>query len=410
VPKFDVAIVGAGIAGLSIAALVSKAGRTVVLTEPFDRAGGAVVETEKDGFHFSAGPNAVYGLEQGGTLNKLLAALDMADSVPVRPARYQVLLPDRRITISPVQQDTLEELRREYPHEIDLVAAAYRDAGKLSRKGASSRISFFLTARRSASSFLRKYRFSSELMAYFAVQAHYFFGQGLDTLPLTSLALMMSTAPAEFPGGYARLAAQIASRGIGRSGTIVWNEPWPILLYRHRRASGISTSQGTMEARSVIINADCGISEQVLFLGIRDEVLPVRMENTVLCVSDYRRPEEYFSLAVAPPGTNAPANMRALAAAFPVADSTPAERGVLLDRLQSVMPFLNDSIITEDIRQGEVRRFPTTEPIRPRIIGPSSAQHVSRKRTFKNVLIVPDSSRFLLTSARSARMVAAQLT
>jgi phytoene dehydrogenase-like protein len=148
VPKFDVAVLGAGIAGLSVAALVSRAGKKVVLTDPGDRAGGCVAGVSKDGFRFTAGPNAVYGLEPGGSLHALFASLEESSKEPIRAARYQVVLPDRRITITPGQQETLEELRREYPREIDRIAALYRDAGKLAQRAASSRISAYIISRK----------------------------------------------------------------------------------------------------------------------------------------------------------------------------------------------------------------------------------------------------------------------
>jgi hypothetical protein len=410
VPKYDAAIVGAGFAGLSVAALLSKAGMKVVLTDPSDRAGGAVAAFEKDGFHFAAGPNATYGLDQGGTLNTFCTALDMAGFMARSPARYQVVLPDRRITVMPSQQDTLEELRREFPREIDQIAAMYRDAAKTAQKSASNRIFSYLTSWRSAKAFLRQYRFTPELTAYIEVQAHYFFGQGIETLPLSSLTLMLCTAPDEFPEGFPHLIAQIATRVIDRKGTVLWKEPWPKLQHRGRRASGIRTSQGDMEARWVIVNADWGPWEQTLFLGIHEEVLPVSMENTVLCLSDYRKPQEYLSLAIAPRGMNAPANMRALSASFPVQGTASADARTLMERLQAIMPFLKDFVVTVDDKDGHARRFVLSDPITPRSHGPHAQPPLQLRGNLKNVVLMPDSSRLLLPSVRNAQMTAARLT
>jgi phytoene dehydrogenase-like protein len=409
VQKFDVAVLGAGIAGLSVAALVSKAGKKVVLTDPGDRAGGCVAGVAQDGFRFTAGPNAVYGLEPGGILHALFASLDESSKEPIRAARYQVVLPDRRITITPGQQETLEELRREYPREIDRIAALYRDAGKLAQKTASSRISAYLNARRSAWKLLGRYRLSHELLTYLSVQSRYFFGQGLETLPLSSLVLLLSTAPAEFPAGYDHLAARIASRIDGQKGTILWNEPWPDLQSRGRRATGISTSQGTLEAKAVLINADGSGAEQVLFLGIREEVIPVSMEHTVLCLPDYQKPDDYFSLAVAPRGMNAPESMRALTVVFSVHSADFSTQDVLIERLLPVMPFLKDFVVTAAAQGVEARRYPMPDPIAPQMYSSDAAHLQPRRKTFKNVLMVPDASRFLFASARNAHLVASRL-
>jgi len=293
VQHYDVAVVGAGIGGLSIAALLSRAGKKVVLTDPLDMAGGAIAAFEKDGFRFSTGPNAVYGLEQGGPLSVLCTALGLEGMTSLPPARYQVVLHDRRITVAPSREETLEELRREFPREIDRLHALHRDAEKIALRCASSRLSTYLAERRSARSFLRTYAFSPEVSAFLSVRARFFFGQDLDTLPLRTLVRMLGTAPVEFTGGFSRIAAQLAARITERTGTICWKEPWPELLYRRRRAYGIRTSQGTMESRTILVNAGERPLERSLFLGVREDVLPICMEHTVLCLPDHRSPDRY---------------------------------------------------------------------------------------------------------------------
>ena len=406
-PKFDIAVLGAGIAGLSIAALMSRAGKTVVLTDPRDRAGGSVAVVAKDGFLFSAGSNAVYGFEPGGSIHALLSSLDKVIDEPVRAARYQVVLPDRRITVAPGQQETLDELRREYPREIDRMVSLYRDAGKIAQNVAASRISAYLATRRSAGRFLGKYHFSPELLAYLSVQSRYFFGQSLDTLPLGSLVLMLCSAPTWLPGGYDGLVSRLASLCPGHHGSILWNEPWPTLQIRGRVASGIMTSQGVIETRAVCINADNTGSEQALFLGIHEAVLPVSMEHTVLCIDDYQRPDDYFSLAVGPNGMNAPENMRALTAVFSVRGAVHATQELLMDRLRAVIPFLEDFVVTITAPDGAARHYVFPEQFAPRIYSSHTVQ--PRRKTFKNVLMLPDSARNILTSVRTAQMVAARL-
>jgi hypothetical protein len=266
-----------------------------------------------------------------------------------------------------------------------------------------------LNTRRSAWKLLGRYRFSQELLTYLSVQSRYFFGQGLETLPLSSLALLLSTAPAEFPAGYEHLAARIASRIDGQKGTILWNEPWPDLQSRKRRATGIGTSQGTLEAKAVLINTDGSGSEQVLFLGIRDEVIPVSMEHTVLCLPDYRKPDDYFSLAVAPRGMNAPESMRALTVVFSVNGAAFSAQDVLMDRLLPVMPFLKDFVVTAAVPGVEARSYPMPDRITPQRYSSDAAHPQSRRNTFKNVLMVPDASRLLFASARNAHKIASRL-
>ncbi|WP_075590123.1 protoporphyrinogen oxidase [Labilibacter marinus] len=55
--KVDVAIVGAGLTGLTLAFYLEKAGKSVALIEKSDRVGGVINTIEEDGFVYEQGPN-----------------------------------------------------------------------------------------------------------------------------------------------------------------------------------------------------------------------------------------------------------------------------------------------------------------------------------------------------------------
>ncbi|MHC1787561.1 MAG: phytoene desaturase family protein [Christensenellales bacterium] len=71
---FDAIIVGGGIAGLTSAAFLSKAGRSVLLCEKEERPGGLVGSFPYKGFIFDAGIRA---MENSGVLLPMLKALDI---------------------------------------------------------------------------------------------------------------------------------------------------------------------------------------------------------------------------------------------------------------------------------------------------------------------------------------------
>ena len=56
----DVAVVGGGIAGLTAAAVLARAGRSVVLFERSSRAGGRAGTADENGFKLNIGPHALY--------------------------------------------------------------------------------------------------------------------------------------------------------------------------------------------------------------------------------------------------------------------------------------------------------------------------------------------------------------
>src|SRR5215212_622714 len=76
-----VVIVGGGIAGLVSAALVAKAGRSVVLLEKSSAVGGRATTRERHGFLFNLGPHALY---RNGALSQTLRVLgvEVTGAVP----------------------------------------------------------------------------------------------------------------------------------------------------------------------------------------------------------------------------------------------------------------------------------------------------------------------------------------
>jgi len=104
-------------------------------------------------------------------------------------------MPDRRITVAADSRVTMDELRREFPAEIDQFARLYRDVRALALKGSKSRIAPYLYTWRSAKHFLESYNLSAEAAAYFDVQSRFFFGRPVFELSLASFILMLDALP-----------------------------------------------------------------------------------------------------------------------------------------------------------------------------------------------------------------------
>lgn len=67
--RFDAAVVGAGLAGLTAAAFLARAGRRVVVLDKADAVGGRARTTIDAGFHLNLGPHALY--RRGSALRTL---------------------------------------------------------------------------------------------------------------------------------------------------------------------------------------------------------------------------------------------------------------------------------------------------------------------------------------------------
>jgi phytoene dehydrogenase-like protein len=404
VPKYDVAFIGAGISGLYAAALLAKAGKKVIVVDPGEKAGGTAAERVIDRFRFIAGPNIGYGFEVGSPAQVFCTGLGLSpDQFPVA-SRFQVALPDRRITVSPNVQETLAELRREFPREIDKLSWLYDDANKLVLKASKNVLSSYFLGHRSADAYLRNCRFSRELTAYFDVQLRFFFGQGIRHLPLASLVLLLTAPPRTFPEGLAPIADRLVSTLREHHSDVRLREPWPELIFRRRRISSVSTPHGAIEPRSIVINAAWKSQEHTLFISVREEVIPLGMASTVIYLPDYGRPEDTVILALPHDRSNSSAPEGTMPLTV-----LGASRERLREHTESVIPFLSDFVVRADEQDHQAREYALPKEITVSSPDPLSAVKIPVPNSIANLYLLPDSSRALHRLLQAGQRVADKL-
>jgi len=358
VPEYDLAVVGAGLGGLAAAAIAARQNKRTIVLEPGESVGGSLGGYGKNGFFFSPWPALSYGFERGGPLQQLSEELGIALNASVLSPCYQVVLPDRRITVYAEHSGTLEELRREFPREIDGITKFYRDMRKESLKIAKSRFSSYLASRRKAGGYVRKYRFSNEMLTFLEVQSLFFFHLPIAEISLSSLVTLCDSAPLTVHGGFMHLAEQIAGVLLKNGGEIRYHVPLAEVAFRGSRPVELSTSQGSLKARTILLNTVQQDQNPVLYCGIHDEVVPVGMSSNVLGVSDYTRPELFFalSLGAGENGTGAPKAMRTLSASS-FSSPTKQEQGRLMQQVGSLIPFLDRFLVFADEYQPASRSY-----------------------------------------------------
>ncbi|NTW57952.1 MAG: NAD(P)-binding protein [Nitrospirae bacterium] len=402
-PKYEVAFIGAGISGLYAAALLAKAGKKIIIVDPGEKAGGAAAERLVDRSRFIAGPNIGYGFEPGSPAQVFCAGLGLSPDQFPAALRFQVALPDRRITVSPNVQETLAELRREFPREIDRLSWLYGDANRLAQKASKSALSSYVLGHRSAEAYLRTCRFSRELTAYFDVQSRFFFGQSIRHVPLASLALLLTTPPRTFPGGLGPIADRLLSVLGEHQCDVRLREPWPELIFRRRRISAVRMPHGAIEPRSIVINTSWQPREHTMFISVREEVIPVGMASTVIYLPDYGKPEDTVILTLPHDrSSGAPEGTMPLTVL-----GTSRER--LREHSESIIPFLSDCIVIADEQDHQAREFALPKEVTVSSPDPLSAVKLPVPNSIDNLYLLPDSSRSLHRSLQAGQRVADKL-
>jgi phytoene dehydrogenase-like protein len=352
-PKYDVAIYGAGFGGLAAAALLSGKKKRVIVLESGGSIDRAVGVYEKDGYSSCAAPTLSYGFERGGAFYELSSSLGLVHSVSVQSPCYQVALPDHRITIFADQGETLEELSREFPGETTALMKFYRDVHRLAESMATHRMYAFVTKHRSAASFIGNYRFSRALMTFYDIQSLYFFQRPIADLSLVDLIALCDTPPLYLEGGFKKFADQLTDAILHHGGEIVYNQTKSAFALNNNRGFAITTNQGVIDADTILLNIVPPNDLSTIYLGIRDTVVPIGMCQEVLFLPDYDKPRDFLALSLSAhdDATRAPQGMRILSSSYRTTQQRQVDMPDVVDNVNMLIPFLNDYLVFRDERK-----------------------------------------------------------
>lgn len=368
-PKYDVAVVGAGLGGLAAAALLSSKKKKTIVIERGGSLNKAVGGFEKDGFIFFSTPPLSYGFERGGLIHELAAGLGIIQNASAHSPSYQVALPDRRIAVYSEPNATLEELRREFPKEIKSLQKFYRDLHKRAIQNEKSRVSAYLSRHRTVSGFIRKYRFSPELMTFFDIQSLYFFRKPVLELSLSTLITLCDTPPLYLQGGFKQFADQLCGIILQQGGEVRYKDPSSDFALKNGRVVGIKTAQEVVEAGTILLDTEFRQHSSTLFIGLRDEVVPVGMCPHVIFLPDYAQPRSFLALSLGAKDdtTIAPRGMRTLTVSCQSQQKFSADKKTLIDQISRLIPFLNDYLVFAEEDRGADRAitFPADFSFKP---------------------------------------------
>lgn len=123
---YDAIVIGAGIGGLSTAALLAKAGKSVLLIERHDRPGGYAHGFKRRSFHFDSGVHLISGCgpdgyRNGNTIHRICRAVGIDPQALFLPIQSyaRAVFPDFQVSLQAGEQALITGLAEQFPREKD---------------------------------------------------------------------------------------------------------------------------------------------------------------------------------------------------------------------------------------------------------------------------------------------------
>ncbi len=269
--RYDSIVIGAGMGGLTAAALLAKRGLKTTLLEKEDQVGGYVVSFKRNGFTFDATGAFVGGCQPGGELYRICEELDIHEEVEFIPIQHvRNVYPGFEICLhTDGFHSFAEALFHLFPKEenglkayLELVHRIGEEIKVFSEIRAIQKILFPFYFR----NLVRFHRSSHQ-----RILDHFFKGQeikmALHSLPVTEppsrlsflfLAVLINKALKEgvfYPkGGMGRISEAIAEAFRRANGDLHLEREVEEVLIRDGRVDGVRTKDGKIFQSSVVVS------------------------------------------------------------------------------------------------------------------------------------------------------------
>ncbi len=131
--KYDVVVVGAGIGGLTAAALLSKMGLKVLTIEQHYIPGGICTSLRRQDFTFDAGTTMMFGFGESGFRAHRFVMNELEEEIDIIPqdATYRLHVLDKKITFWKDFERYFKELVNVFPNQEDELRSFYSFQNKL---------------------------------------------------------------------------------------------------------------------------------------------------------------------------------------------------------------------------------------------------------------------------------------
>ena len=128
--EYDVAVVGAGVGGLSTAALLAKRGFKVLVMEQQAQVGGYCSSLVRDDFVFSTGVTSVSGVWDNGPVRRLFNALDVSTEGRFIPGATRYSYKGQNIDVGTGIPQLVKSLDGVFPGQAAGVSAFFQEASE----------------------------------------------------------------------------------------------------------------------------------------------------------------------------------------------------------------------------------------------------------------------------------------
>ena len=355
--EYEVLIIGAGVGGLTAAALLARQGIDVLVLEQSHQPGGCCSSLRVDDFTFDTAASILYGFGEAGyhVARTVFDSLGQHVEVIPRDSAYSMLFGDQRVDFHRDRNAFTSELGALFPQQAGSILAYIRElehlyhavldcsgplrpaadepsrlkGGLLSRHPASfTRLS--RAQRSSAEKVLSRHVDDPLVKAFFEVDAVFNTGYGLSELSAPHAAL--STLDRHIGGTHHAIgsAQQIADRLeksiVGNGGRVAYRLEVDEVLVRDGSAAGVLLSNGhVLSAQAVVACCSSGdlfgrlVPERhlkpqtvdwarslepaqgvmALHLGVPESAVPERFNPDTVVVDDPERdPGRFISVSV----------------------------------------------------------------------------------------------------------------